>query len=126
LGERYLEGFGVPRDPKAAEKWLRRATAQGRAEADYRLALLYLGEVPNTPEIRPNPQEGLARLRYAAAHGFVDAEERLGEEYLSDKNLPKDVVEAKYWLGLAAAKGNADAKKQFDALPQQSGCTGAC
>jgi len=116
LGERYLEGFGVPRDPKAAEKWLLRATAQGRPEAYYRLALLYLGDVPNTPEIPRDARQGIARLRYAAAHGFVEAEERLGEEYLSGKNLPRDVGEAKYWLGLAADKGNGEAKKQLAVL----------
>jgi len=126
LGERYLEGFGVPRDPKAAERWLRKATSEGRAEAYYQLALLYLGEVPDTPDIRPDPQEGLADLRYAAAHGFVEAEERLGEEYLSGKNLPRDAGEATYWLGLAAAKGNPEAKAKLAAMAQSGGCTASC
>lgn len=126
LAERYLEGFGVERDPRAAETWLRRAVAKGRPEANYELAQLYLGDVPNTPEVHPNVAEGMARLRYAAVHGWPAAEERFGEEYLSAKNLPRDVDQAKYWLNLAAAKGNVDAKKQLESLAQQSGCTGQC
>jgi TPR repeat protein len=124
LAERYLEGFGVDRDPKAAETWLRRAVAQGRPEANYELAQLYLGDVPNTAEVPRNMSEGTARLRYAAMHGWPAAEERFGEEYLSGKNLPRDVDQAKYWLGLAAAKGNADAKKQLESLAQ--GCADKC
>jgi TPR repeat protein len=126
LAERYLEGFGVGRDPKAAETWLRRAVAQGRPEANYELAQLYLGDVPNTAEVPRNISEGMVRLRYAAMHGWPAAQERFGEEYLSGKNLARDVDQAKYWLSLAAAKGNADAKKQLEMLAKRSGGTAKC
>jgi TPR repeat protein len=127
LGERYLKGEGVARDPRTAAMWFHRAAAKGFLDADYQLALLNLdGTGAAGDGVAPNPREGIAELRYAAAHGWVPAEERFGEEYLSGKNLPRDAGEAKYWLGLAAEKGNADAKRQLEALTQQSGCTGSC
>lgn len=118
LGERYIEGYGVPRDPKQAEQWLRRAAAQHLPEADYQLALLYLGDTQSDGTVPPDPRQGIARLRYAAVHGLAAAEARLGEAYLSGKNLPRDSVEAKYWLGLAAAKGDAAAQQRLAAIAQ--------
>ena len=127
LGERYLEPYGVERDPRAAEMWLRRGAAQGRAKANYQLALLYLADPTNAGDgIRPNRLEGIARLRNAATRGDAAAEARLGSEYLSGKNLPRDVAEATYWLRLAAAKGDTDAEKLLDDLAQQGGCEGKC
>jgi TPR repeat protein len=124
---RFLTGAGAPRHPQTAEMWFRRAAAKGFLDADYQLALLNLDGTGATGNgIAPNPREGIAELRYAAARGWAPAEERFGEEYLSGKNLPRDAGEAKYWLGLAADKGNADAKRQLEALTQQSGCTGSC
>lgn len=127
LGEAYLEGYGVARDPKAAELWLRRGAAHGYAEADYQLALIYLGDAIQAGDgIRLDPIEGIARRRYAATHGYVGAEARLGSEYLSGANLARDVAEATYWLRLAAAKGDEDAKKQLDDLAREGGCRDKC
>lgn len=125
LGERYLEPYGVERDPKAAEMWFERAAARGWPEADYQLALLRLDGTPEG-SVRRDAFAGITGLRRAAVHGSAGAEARLGAEYLFGSNIPVDQDEAKYWLGLAAAHGNAEAKHRLEALKQQSECTDKC
>ena len=55
IAQRYLEGRGVPRDPKAAAGWMQAAADAGDAFAQYRLGALYekgLG-VDARPRARP-------------------------------------------------------------------------
>jgi TPR repeat protein len=123
LGGSYFEPYGVERDFKSAEMWLKRAAAHGAAEADYFLARLYLNIEPDG-SVPPNPLAGMTHLRRAAAGGNAVAAAWLGAEYLYGRYFPADRAEAEYWLSLAAAKGNAEAKHLLELLKQPAGDCG--
>ncbi|HTH94680.1 MAG TPA: sel1 repeat family protein [Rhodocyclaceae bacterium] len=84
------------------------ALAERDPRAAYDLGLrLYRGDgVPR------NTYQALTWMRSAAERGYVDAQLALGRFYLVGlEEMGSDPAEAESWLGLAAAKGNAEAKR---------------
>ncbi len=76
LGERYLKGNGVVKNPWEATRWFTLAAEQIR------------------------------RLRMDAESGDAVAQTRLGVRYELGQGVSRDLVEASKWFALAAAQGN--------------------
>lgn len=97
-----------PSDLSAAD--LQTQAAQGDADAQYNLGVLY-------EQGRGGPQDDAkARQWYekAAAQGDTDAQYNLGMLYYQGQDVPQDNVRARMWWNLAALSGNADAMKYRD------------
>lgn len=96
LGNMYLTGRGVLKDPERAVKLFRASAEQGNADAQFFLGSIYL--LPHT-----DIPEGLKWLRLSAEQGNQDAQLLLGKSYLEGlKELPADPVQADMWFRLAA------------------------
>jgi len=73
--------------------------------------------IKDDPEVASGIKEGFNWLLKSAEQGYVNAEERLGEEYyqgqfIGDRlNVGQDKEKGLIWLRKAAAHGNEDAKK---------------
>lgn len=74
LGLQYRAGDGVDRDPREAEKWLRKAAESGHAEAQLTLGELYADAANGLGDAA----EAEKWLKAAAAQGNVAAQARLG------------------------------------------------
>ena len=73
--------------------WLYTAAGSGDAEAQYRLAMSYLGS-RSVSDI----EEGLRWLRKAAEQGYYEAEEQLALAYDYGRwGLPRDVEQEDFW-----------------------------
>ena len=105
-GGRVLSGA---RDPVAGRKWLVRAAERGHPIAQFDLAYLCFNDEKNVPE-------GVRWFRAAAeqhpGERFGDAAaEWLGLIYLTGGDgVPRDLVEARRWLLLAAERGRSRAQ----------------
>lgn len=96
LGKMYWRGQGVVKDTDQAVKLFKASAAQGNADAQFFLGSYYL--LPHT-----DVAEGAKWLRLSAEQGNQDAQWLLGKAYLEgDKDLPRDPVQAGFWLQLAA------------------------
>ena len=96
LGNMYLTGRGVLKDPDRAVKLFKASAEQGNADAQFFLGSIYL--LPHT-----DIPEGLKWLRLSAEQGNQDAQLLLGKSYLGGlEELPADPVQADMWLRLAA------------------------
>ncbi len=96
LGEMYMKGQGVLKDPGQAMKWFRASGEQSNANAQFFLGAMYL--LPGKDII-----EGMKWLRLSAEQGQQDAQLLLGKTYLQGaKGVPRDPVQAEMWLRLAA------------------------
>jgi TPR repeat protein len=83
---------------------LGKAAAQGDAESQYLLGLIYF--------VGRSDLRDYAKARYwlgkAAAQGHAGAQYRLGQMYARGDGVQQDFTKARYWYGKAAAKGDAD------------------
>ena len=80
---RYAKGQGVARDDYDAVKWFRKAAAQGHAESQYSLGVMY----ENGRGVMKDESEAAKWYRKAAEQGHAMARERLKQvlEKLEEK-----------------------------------------
>lgn len=79
LGNAYLAGIGVTRDPQQAQQWYARAAAQGMPDAQHALGLFLTAGAAGPAD----PVEGYKWLVLAERNGFADgqaAREKAGEK----------------------------------------------
>jgi tetratricopeptide (TPR) repeat protein len=86
-------------------RWLRKAAAQGNAQAQLNYALNLLRR--NGLDAGTEPVEWLTR---AAEQGLDDAQYRLGLILYEGKLVVRDMAAAYLWVTLAAAQGSKEAK----------------
>ena len=98
------EGRGTDQDIEAAAKWLKTAADQGLIEAEVEFGIMQF----NGEGVLANEAEGANYLRRAAGHHNPIAENRLAHLYLDGRGVPKDLVLAEVWNGLAKAAGLSD------------------
>jgi TPR repeat protein len=102
----YASGIDVPKDPKKAAKWLRKAADQGVARAQCLLGLAYA----NGQGVKPDKTEGARWLRRAADQGLAEAQFDLGMCYANGDGVTRDAVEAVDLYRKAADQGLPDAQ----------------
>jgi TPR repeat protein len=97
LGEMYLDGIGVAKDCDSAFLWLRLSAVQENAHAQHLLAMTYM--------LGSCALVNLAKATYwqtkSANHGLPDAQLSLGAQYSAGIGVPRDLIKAYMWFGLA-------------------------
>jgi tetratricopeptide (TPR) repeat protein len=106
LGQSYLQGIGVEKDMKEAEKWLERSASQGFVSAQQVLADHYYYDEKDYSKAIP-------LYLLAAEGGSKDAMWTLGMFY---KDVKKNPAEAVGWLKKAANRENAAAQFELAEL----------
>lgn len=102
LGQLYLSGTTMLRDPAAAVRWLERAALGGNQYAQYRLGKLFL-----QGEDVPKDAVGAVRwLTASAEQGNQYAQYALGKLYLMGEEVPEDREAARQWFQQAAEQGD--------------------
>ncbi|RYE87397.1 MAG: hypothetical protein EOP19_04370, partial [Hyphomicrobiales bacterium] len=105
VGTLYLQGRMVPEDVPAAIAWFRQAAETGDARVEERLGDLIAG-----PRIDVNDFElALSYSQSAADKGRIGAAVTVGQAYTTGLVRPRDLDQARHYLGLAAAGGSRDA-----------------
>jgi TPR repeat protein len=101
VGEAYAEGKGVSRDPRMAAEWYTKAADKGNINAELHLAVLYRdGAGKNFPR---DVEQAATWYRKAADQGDAGAQATLGMLYTLGQGVPKNDVDAYFWLDLAAS-----------------------
>lgn len=102
LGQLYLSGTTLPRDPAAAVRWLECAAEGGNQHAQYRLGKLFL-----QGEDVPKDADGAVRWLTASAEQENQyAQYALGKLLLLGEDVPEDRQAARQWFQQAAEQGN--------------------
>lgn len=101
LGQMYLAGEGVPRDPATGLDWLTRAANQGDPDAEVELGFA-LG---NGQHLEPRLDLAVPWFLKAAAQHQPVAMENLGEAYFELSQDGRHDVESLKWYLLAMAHG---------------------
>src|SRR5712692_8709765 len=90
-------------DQAASVDSLKKRAAQGDAEAQFSLGIMYA----NGQGVPQDYAEALKWFRLAAAQGIAKAQNSLGSIYANGQGVPQDSAEALKWFRLAAAQGDA-------------------
>lgn len=121
LGVMYYTGEAISKDasgktlsndPEKAAAWFHRSAAQGYADAQFNLGLLYA----NGEGVPKDPAKAVELFQKAADQDNADAQNNLGVMYYSGEGVPRDTAKAAEWFKKAAAHGNADAQANLDAM----------
>jgi len=109
FGQCCLNGWGMPKDPVAAERWFRKAAAslraaaeRGDAQAQDNLGIMY----NNGFGVPKDACEAAKWCRKAAEQGYPAAQIRLGNKYRFGDGVPRDAAEAAIWYRKAAEQGD--------------------
>ncbi len=105
----------MPHDYWQAQQWYEKAAAQGLAEAQLNLGLLY-GNGLGMPQ---NYGQARAWWKKAASQGNAKAQYNLGVLYDNGYGVTQDFVQAHKWHSLAAANGHKEAALFRDAIAKQ-------
>ncbi len=105
MGDLYMHGEGVPKDPVQAIAWYRKAAAQGQVVAEINLGVCYEKGVGVSPDLA----EAVRWYRKAAEQGDPGAQRFLGDMYANGFGVAKDRKEAERWYAKAAARGDEKA-----------------
>ncbi len=108
-------GKGSPWDKTKTGRALRKAAAQGDANAQYRLGLVYAGAGarwtgPNRYGVLQNFEEAVFWWKKAADQGNDEAQFSLGKAHAEGEGVPQDYAEAVRWWKKAADQGNDEAQ----------------
>jgi hypothetical protein len=129
LGESYLAGWCVPRQPLVGAKWLLLAANQGHVQAQHSLSLLYMtgatasGDTaswlaeskaagvannadllyPEGVDVAPDLEKAVTFAQAAAEQGWGPAQANLGMFYLRGMGRKADFAKAREWSLRAAA-----------------------
>lgn len=102
IGQMYLRGEHVARDPGKANEWFRKAAEQGYALAQAHLGMSYL----KGRGIEKDTQQALVWLTKAADQGNAKAQLELGLAYRDGTGVARDPERALMWLTLSAGSGS--------------------
>ena len=106
----------MPKDARRAVAWYLKAATQGRAAAQYNLALSY--ETGNGTS--QNYAVAAKWYRMAAEQGDVDAQIGLAALYRYGLGVPADAEAAKLWYGRAAEQGDPRARFHLESLENET------
>ena len=106
LGNRYMNGAGVPRDVAEAVAWYQKSAAQGFHYAQVNLGNLYADGVGVPKDIA----KAVEWYQIAAIQGDPLAQTSLGNLYWKGEGVVKDDAEAMRWFEKAAVQGVAEAQ----------------
>jgi TPR repeat protein len=113
LGYLFISGEGgVGKNPVEARRWFALAAAQGLADAQFNLALIYA----NGDGVPADLQLAAHWCRLAAARGLPAAQDRLGVMYTKGEGVTTDETEALAWFQIAAIGGDASGRAHRDYL----------
>lgn len=103
LGDRHLEGDGVPRDVPAAAALFEQAAKGGLANGWFRLGKIYHDGLINEPDYG----RALDYFTTAARAGVIEAQHNIGAMLVSARGVKRDYVEGLAWLIVANKSGAA-------------------
>ncbi|GHU35289.1 hypothetical protein AGMMS50256_30230 [Betaproteobacteria bacterium] len=110
-GDMHYKGYykGVPHDEGKALEWFRKSAAQGNADAQYMLGVMFR----DGRGIARDPVQALVWLRQSAEQGKNEAQNDLGGMYGRGEGAPRDAARATEWYRKAAEQGNAVAQNNL-------------
>jgi len=113
LGYTYDFGKGVPQDYTKAREWYEKAAAQGIAEAQILLGLLYAKGGQGVPQ---DYAQAAKWYEKAAAQGNANAQIYLGMAYYKGEGVPQDSAQAAKLFQKAAPRGDVLVQYTLGAL----------
>lgn len=109
LGQRSLEGDGVPRDIKQAQVMFERAAKGGLADGWFRLGKIFHDGLDGAPDYA----KALEYFTLAARGGIAEAQHNIGAMLVSARGVKRNYVEGLAWLIVAKKSGaTSDAEDQ--------------
>jgi len=121
LADRYYYGGKIPVDYKLSRLWAQRGSDQGDVECQLRLASLKMRGLGGEKDAAG----GISLLKALADQSILEAQNQLGHACRMGEFVDKDLVAAKMWLEIAAARNYvrsinelADMYFQGDGVPK--------
>lgn len=105
VGDMYVRGLGVAKDPSQASRWYQWGAEHGNAAAQDRLGEMYLVGFG----LQKNLKQALAWLQKSAQAGDASGERDLGSFYLNAPDPQRDAKQGFAWVSKAADQGDVGA-----------------
>jgi TPR repeat protein len=120
LGNRYVKGFGIPKDYPAAIKWLSIASENGHMDAKYLLGIMY----GNGWGVKRDYRRAFDIFTEGAVLGISKFQVQLGVMYENGLGIREDKVRAHMWYNIASMDDYDNASFKRDMLENRIGPAG--
>lgn len=109
LAEMYLRGFGTKQDYSQALYWYQKAASDGNPVARANLGYMYAHGLGVSKDLKAAKyQYGLILTQIDPDFLFI-----IADSFETGQSTPKDKIEAKVWMQMAASQGHAEAKARL-------------
>ena len=112
VGDRYLKGAGIARDPAKASHWFEQSAKAGSALAEFKLGVMN----EKGDGVAPDMPRAMDWYRASANHGNVQAMHNLAVLYTAQAGGAPDYPEAAKWFEQAANFGLKDSQYNLAVL----------
>ena len=112
IGDRYLKGAGIARDPAKATHWFEQSAKAGSALAEFKLGVMN----EKGDGVAPDMPRAMDWYRASANHGNVQAMHNLAVLYTAQAGGAPDYPEAAKWFEQAANFGLKDSQYNLAVL----------
>ena len=106
LGNMYMKGEGVIRDPQKAAQYLNQGASGGNRGAQYSLGKLY----ENGVGVPKSPKKAVELYTASAKQGYAPAAKSLALDYEFGRGVSHDRTQAIYWMRQATVDGDQEAQ----------------
>jgi len=98
IGNCYINGIGVSKDPEQAYQWYKKAASKNNPVAQYNIGLLYY----NGWGLKKNIEKAFSWYLKSAKQGYSMAQYNLGCCYLYGQGIAQDQEKALFWFEQAS------------------------
>ena len=107
LGFMFARGHGVAQDYVEAARWYRLSVDKDNSQAQFNLGVLYR----DGQGVDLDYKEAARLFRLSAEQGLAAGQYALGLLYAHGRGVDEDLVQARFWIGKAAAQDNEFAQQ---------------
>ncbi|WP_374655845.1 tetratricopeptide repeat protein [Dongia sp.] len=112
IGQMYLDGHGVPKDPVQAASWLEKAAGGGNARARAQIGALYATGT-GVPQDEMKASYWLLR---AANQNVRQSQRFMALRFYAGQGVPKDLAQSFLYAALCARQGDPEGQALMNQL----------
>lgn len=115
VGQMYLDGLGVPKDPAQAAIWLEKAATGGNARARAQIGALYA----TGTGVPQDEMKASYWLLKAANQNVLQSQRFMAQRFFHGQGVPKDLAQSFLYAALAARQGDPEGQAMTEILAKQ-------
>jgi len=115
IGQMYLDGHGLPKDPAQAAIWLEKAASGGNARARAQIGALYA----TGTGVQQDEMKASYWLLKAANQNVRQSQRFMSQRFYTGAGVPRDLAQSFLYAALSAKQGDPEGQQMVNILAKE-------